>query len=343
MGETDRPPNIAEREVTDSLKQVAKFFPCLQAVGAFDPTKPFSLSQRAGTLGPITVLDLALNVDTWIRCTNDRPFYQVNVLASGKMELVHRGYSISYEPGVATILLPEGELNVPRWRAGCRMLSLRVNRNALEDVLSEALGRQLTTQIEFKPCMATGKGAARSWMHMFSVFAQELFRADSALSQPLVALPFVDSLLHALLLAADHPYRSALAEQTKLVAPQAIRPAVDIIESEPHLPLTVTSLAAECHVSSRALQQSFLRHMGMSPMTYLRQVRLSRAHQELLESDPSVDTVASIARHWGYTNPGRFAAAHAARYGETPAATLRRSRRAIPVSQLRTPARAATA
>jgi transcriptional regulator GlxA family with amidase domain len=200
-----------------------------------------------------------------------------------------------------------------------------VGRNALEDILSEALGRPLTTQIEFNLSMATTTGPARSWLHMFTVFAQELFRSDSALAQPLVAAPFVDSLLHALLLAADHPYQSALEQRTKLVAPHSIRPAVEIIESQPHLPLTVTSLAAECHVSSRSLQQSFMRHMGMSPMTYLRQVRLRRAHHELLGSDPSVETVASIAKRWGYTNPGRFAAAHAARYGETPAATLRRA------------------
>ena len=79
--------------------------------------------------------------------------------------------------------------------------------------------------------------------------------------------------------------------------------------------------------------------MGISPMNYVRQVRLRHAHQELLASDPSVETVASIARRWGYTNPGRFAAAHAARYGETPADTLRRSGRAIPHSQLMAPVR----
>jgi transcriptional regulator GlxA family with amidase domain len=51
----------------------------------------------------------------------------------------------------------------------------------------------------------------------------------------------------------------------------------------------------------------------------------SRAHQELLESDPTVETVKTIALRWGFTNPGRFAALHAARYGEAPAMTLRRS------------------
>ena len=66
--------------------------------------------------------------------------------------------------------------------------------------------------------------------------------------------------------------------------------------------------------------------MGASPMTYLRDVRLRRAHQSLLASDPSTATVRDIAFRWGFTNAGRFTAAHTARYGEPPRITLRRSR-----------------
>jgi transcriptional regulator GlxA family with amidase domain len=75
----------------------------------------------------------------------------------------------------------------------------------------------------------------------------------------------------------------------------------------------------------RSLQQGFKRHLGMSPMSYLREVWLRRAHQTLLTADPSVVTVASVAYDWGFTNLGRFAAAHAARYSEPPAKTLRRT------------------
>jgi AraC-like DNA-binding protein len=325
-----RLPNSAQRITSDSLSRLATLFPFQQAVGVLDRHKALSLTHRAGTLGPLTVLDLAFDVDTWIRCADERPYYYVTVLAAGQMELLHRGSSIASAPGLANVCLPEGELTVPRWGAGSRMIALRVNRDVLEDALSEAVGRQLTTQIEFKPSLVTTNGPARAWMHMFTVLAQEIFRPESALIQPLVAAPFVHSLLQALLLATDHPYREVLGSRAKFVAPQSIRPAVDIIEAEPHLPLTVASLAGRCHISSRALQQGFVRHIGVSPMTYLRQVRLRRAHQELLASDPSIETVASIAKRWGYTNPGRFAAAHAARYGETPAATLRRSTRVIP-------------
>jgi AraC-like DNA-binding protein len=323
--ETPEPPSGAAR-TTEALNFVAKFAPCLQVMGPLDHQKPFLRDQRAGAVGPISVMHMTFNADACLGSGVDRPYYQVNVLASGQMELSHGGSSITHaQPGLASIFLPEEELIGTHWKAGSRIAVLRVNRNALEDTLSEALGRPLASQIDFGPSMLTTKGAARTFMHIFTVFARDLFGGDGVLTQPLVALPFIDSLLNALLLAADHPYRSALGAQAALVPPRMIRPAVDIIEAEPHLPLTVASLAARCHVSSRTLQQGFLRHMAMSPMTYLRQVRLRRAHQELLASDPSVETVASIANRWGYTNHGRFAAAHAAKYGETPAATLRRS------------------
>lgn len=330
-GDKRRAPHSVQSRTINPLAQMATVFPFQQAVGVLDRHKPLTLTQRAANLGPLTVIDLAFDVDTWIRCAAERPYYQVNVLAAGQMDLLHRGSLIASTPGLANICLPEGELAVPRWSAGSRMIALRVDRNVLEDALSEALGRELTTQIDFNPSIATTKGPARTWMHMFSVLTREIFQPDNALIQPLVASPFVQSLVHALLLISDHRYREMLDPDAKFVVPQAIRPAVDLIEAEPHLPLTVTELAHRCHISSRALHQGFVRHLGVPPMAYLRQVRLRRAHRDLLASDPSVETVFSIAKRWGYTNPGRFAAAHAARYGETPAATLHRSERAIRV------------
>jgi AraC-like DNA-binding protein len=309
------------------VDQLSPHFPYLREMGVLDHRKPFSLSQRTGTLGPITLLDFTFGVDTWIRCADERPYYQVNVVAAGTMDLVHRGQSIVSGPGLANVCLAEGKLSVSRWSAGSRMIAFRVERNALEDALSEALGRELTTQIAFEPALVTTKGAARTWLRMLTVVAQEVFRSDSALRQPLVATPYAHSLIYSMLVGTEHPHSRILAAPAKYIAPQAIRPAIEIIEAEAHQPLTVASLASRCNISSRTLQQGFLRHTGMSPMTYLRQVRLRRAHEDLLNSDPSVDTVASVANRWGYSNPGRFAGAHTDRYGESPAETLRRSRR----------------
>jgi AraC-like DNA-binding protein len=62
---------------------------------------------------------------------------------------------------------------------------------------------------------------------------------------------------------------------------------------------------------------------GMSPIAYLRVVRLRRAHWDLRAADPSHDSVASIARRWGFAHLGRFAAAHKNMYGQTPLQALR--------------------
>ena len=59
-------------------------------------------------------------------------------------------------------------------------------------------------------------------------------------------------------------------------------------------------------------------------MTYLRRVRLERAHAELQNADPAAwDTVATIARRWGFARTDRFAAAYLAAYGRPPTRTLR--------------------
>ncbi|HYR16048.1 MAG TPA: helix-turn-helix transcriptional regulator [Mycobacterium sp.] len=73
----------------------------------------------------------------------------------------------------------------------------------------------------------------------------------------------------------------------------------------------------------RTLQAGFQRHLSMSPMAYVRVVRLRHAHRDLRSADPTHNTVAAIAHRWGLTNLSRFAAAHKTMYGQTPLQTLR--------------------
>ena len=46
-------------------------------------------------------------------------------------------------------------------------------------------------------------------------------------------------------------------------------------------------------------------------MAYLRQVRMARAHDELLGADPQLTTAGTVARKWGFGHYGRFAAEYA--------------------------------
>jgi AraC-like DNA-binding protein len=287
-----------------------------------DPDE-FSLIQRAGCMGPVTLSELIVGSDMSLDSGELCNTYRVIVLQAGRTESVFRGVSVPAGPGTAAVYAPEG-VGATRWAAGARMICFKIDRIAVEDALGDLLGRPVTSGLDFTPAMPTD-AATRSWIKMLALFKEQLFQPNSLLSHPLVGLPFADSLVRGFLVAADHSHRGAFAGDEQLAAPRTVRIAVDIIEEEVHLPLTVSSIAARCHVSVRSLQHGFRRYMGVSPMEYLREVRLRRAHQSLLASDPSATSVASVAYQWGFKNLGRFAAAHTARYEEPPAATLRRS------------------
>jgi AraC-like DNA-binding protein len=283
----------------------------------------FSLGQRVGSVGPVTLSQLVVKTGVSLDCGDRCSGYRVNVLQTGRFESTHRGSSQDAGRGALAVYQPEGH-TAARWEAGTRMLGVKLDRSAVDDALSDALGRQQTSQIDFAPVLATTTSAGRSWLRMLLLLYDQLSRPDSLFNQPLVGLPFADSLIRGFLLAANHPDRDAIAADAPRPAPRTIRAALEIIEAEAAQPLTASALAARTHVSVRSLQQGFRSHLDVSPMEYVRQVRLRRAHQELLDSDPSSVTVSSVANRWGFTNAGRFAAAHMQRYGESPSKTLYR-------------------
>ncbi|WP_052441165.1 helix-turn-helix transcriptional regulator [Streptacidiphilus anmyonensis] len=107
------------------------------------------------------------------------------------------------------------------------------------------------------------------------------------------------------------------------VAPTVVRQATAYIEEHAHLDLTVGDIANQVHLTPRALQYAFRRHLETTPFAYLRRVRLDHARRELLAADPATSTVAQIAARWGFLHQGRFAALYRATYQDTPRQTLR--------------------
>jgi len=88
--------------------------------------------------------------------------------------------------------------------------------------------------------------------------------------------------------------------------------------------VTIADLAAVAGLSVRSVQESFRRVFDVSPLTYLRGVRLDRVRAELLELDPQAGVIGDVARRWGFAHLGRFSASYAERFGEYPKQTLRR-------------------
>lgn len=102
-----------------------------------------------------------------------------------------------------------------------------------------------------------------------------------------------------------------------------IRRAMEFIDENAGMPITVSDVAAAVGASARTLQRGFREHAGSGTLEYLARVRLENAHQELRRSSPETATVAAIASRWGFSNLGRFAARYRVAYGVLPGEALR--------------------
>ncbi|GAA2525253.1 AraC family transcriptional regulator [Winogradskya humida] len=111
-----------------------------------------------------------------------------------------------------------------------------------------------------------------------------------------------------------HPPRWYTAQEDPLVGT-----ALTCIHARPEHPWTVAALAAEARCSRAAMARRFTELVGVPPMTYLTEWRLSCAADLLTHSDATLET---IAREVGYASPFALSAAFKRVRGVSPS-TLR--------------------
>lgn len=88
-------------------------------------------------------------------------------------------------------------------------------------------------------------------------------------------------------------------------------------------PLAIGDLAAHCGIGIRALEKNFRRHLGTTPLDFLRNLRLDKARR-LLKDGASHWSVTGAALEAGFPNLGRFAAFYRRRFGEFPRDTVQK-------------------
>jgi AraC family transcriptional regulator, ethanolamine operon transcriptional activator len=83
--------------------------------------------------------------------------------------------------------------------------------------------------------------------------------------------------------------------------------------------IAVPDLCQAIGTSRRALQYAFEEVMQISPVTYLRAMRLNQVRSELRQNPAA--PVGDVAARWGFWHPSRFASDYKALFGELPSAT----------------------
>jgi AraC-like DNA-binding protein len=261
--------------------------------------------------------------DVKVQCAGLQVAYHVNLPTSGYLDSECGQHQVRATPSLAAIYDPVGRTTLHHADASCRLLTVKMDRCTMESELAERLGRPLRAPIKFDGALDVTAGRGRSWLKLIEMLVNVLSIEDCLLGDAMVARHLENCIISGFLVAARHDHCDELSTSVSPCLPRHVKRAIDLLEGQPERPWTVTELARVVSVRARTLQEGFHQYVGTPPMTYLREVRLERAHKELVAADPMQTTVAAVACRWGFAHLGYFAGEYRKKYVVKPSDTLR--------------------
>lgn len=269
--------------------------------------------------GEVSLSRLKYGADVDIRPGPLEDFYLVQMPIVGHAHIVSGGQQVDSTPEVASVLSPLPATTM-RWRANNDQLMVRVARPLMDRALAAHLGRPLDVPLEFhlgfhwRDCVA--------WRCLV-VYLLECSAQGLDLARHRLVAAQIEQLVAATLLTLHtHNYSHAQPARQSVILPRHVRRVQEYLQAHAQEPVRPEQLAALAGVSLRSLYTGFKDFCGVSPMQYLKNLRLDHAHADLMGC-AGKNNVAGVALRWGFAHLGRFSVDYKARFGESPSQTLR--------------------
>ena len=225
-----------------------------------------------------------------------------------------------------SFLYPSSQTMVAQFE-NCEIAAVRLPRERTA-AIAATRSDLAPADLRFDSVSPVSPGTARYWQSLVAYLGRQLITPDR--QAPLRRSALLQSSALDMLAAAAltvFPNTAMAAAQVPgpgRVAPAAVRRAVAFIDEHADRDISAADIADAAHVTIRAVQLAFRRHLDTTPSAYLRRVRLDRAHQQLCAASPGDGvTVTDVAARWGFASPSRFAASYHDTYGVPPSHTLR--------------------
>ncbi|WPN99101.1 AraC family transcriptional regulator [Pseudomonas sp. MUP55] len=135
-----------------------------------------------------------------------------------------------------------------------------------------------------------------------------------------------ESLISYTLYNLENNYSNVIHDQSQTLrpSPYCIRQVANYIDNNYKENITVAQLAGCAGISIRSLQLGFKTFKNITPMAYLRDIRLQHARQ-LLISGQYQDNIKFVAKECGFNSYYLFTRYYSARHHEQPIDTFRNS------------------
>lgn len=271
-------------------------------------------------LGEISISRLRYGAKVEIDCDPLDGCFLIQMPIGGTANISVGSHDLGASNDLASVLSPMDAAHM-QWSHDMDQLIMRVSRNLLERTLVGHLGHQLDAPLKFEHSFAWRNSPA--WRCLLS-YLMECAVQYPDLAQHKLVLPQIEQLTTSILLAShQHNYSETTPARRNTILPRHVRRVQDFIHAHAHEQITPEQLATVAGVSLRSLYSGFKEFLDVSPMQYLRDLRMENVRTELVNGEAA--NVAGVALRWGFSHLGRFSTEYKQRYGETPRQTLRRA------------------
>jgi AraC-like DNA-binding protein len=252
--------------------------------------------------------------------------YCFTAMSHGRATLIQNGKETTTSSGASGLVF--------RAAPGTQILTSDVNTRrtlwieaaALEHALEGMLGNRLPERLAFKPGIDWISGLAASLRGQIDFLMGEIKRRGGVADNPVALASLTDLMVSLVLRGIPHNYLERLGSGRFGAVPGYVRRADDFMRANAAAPIRVEQVAAAAGCSVRTLDAVFRRFRDTTPLAALHAIRLEQVRAELNHSVTGA-SIGEVSRRFGFTNPGRFAAAYRRRFGEGPAETAKRRSR----------------
>ncbi|WP_431951659.1 AraC family transcriptional regulator [Nocardia lijiangensis] len=260
-------------------------------------------------------------LDVRVASSTGRRSYFVNIGVSGAISAVCGGLRATLDSATAGIVNPGDTQELRPLGADTRFLGLRIDAAMVDQEFTALTGHPPVSTVRFDFALDLAKPKGRAVRLLVRSLLEQLDSGDPLFQRAELQRSQLRCIVTALLLAQPHSHTGDLRDGPQPGHPRTLRTALGFIEANLTDRIGLHDIAAAADCSPRTLSSVFRDRLGLSPMAYVRTLRLERIRAEILTS---TDQVGTIAYRWGVSHLGRFAGEYRDRFDELPSDTAAR-------------------
>lgn len=293
------------------VEEIWKTFVPSASLLRIDPDD-FAFRWRSATLCDMSIVRYSLTAEVHSRVQpEDQLFACRLVTADG----VLRSRRSVIEPGMPWAT--DSAQVEAEWNGTAEVSALIFDRGRAQELARRITGDDLLS-LRLTSVHPRSETAARHWVRAFDYLLGSAMSVDG---DELIEAGLARHALTVVLSCFPSTFGSAIVRDGAGESGATVSKALAYIDDNAHLPITVDDVAEAVHISTRGLQYAFRRSIDTTPTEYLRRVRLDGAHRDLRNA-ANDESVAQIARRWGFGNSSRFNALYRQTYGRSAKETL---------------------